>query len=619
MFWVPDPSLWKYITDAPVAEWQAQAERHAAFVTRRNAELAQKAADEAAIEEQRAARWAEIEREAQYMAEMLPLYLHNVGISYKRTVQDRKFNGEGQERIEYVTILDYQITEDAYYFWISTFLPERLPYTVRIANFMEQEVWDTLSSNFGSRCWCEYSPDNGLWVCVERRAGRGQVPAHVSYHEALQQMPKSAPPLTFPIGYGINKRPWTIDLDVITNLLIGGSQGGGKSNMVNVMITTLISRNTPDQLRLFLADFKRVEFAFYKGIPHLGGDVKWLPKVEKKKKPAENEPAEEAEEAVSTVAGTVRRTLPIDSADADARDPLGRNVATDGNELIKLLDYALAEIERRTTLMEGKVKKIGTWNKRYPGQRLSRWLIVVDELADVMLQPALKRKIEPSLIRIAQLGRAVGIHLILATQTPKSEVVTMLIQNNIINRLAFRCGTGIASGVMLDGLYNASRLPQIPGRMIFRTGSNLYEIQAPEITELTIRDAVEAAKKSAGKVAAVVRSIPPDVLFRYALENFGGECQTRELYPALKQLGATQKDIEGILKDYEAKGDPPSPEIELNGDLYLLAPYDKPRRIPRKLILARDFVTRDSIIKDSPNTGQPDPQNSQILPVVNPA
>lgn len=595
MFWIPDRRLWGWFERNKA--WDSLTEAYEAFMAKYAIERKKQAQSESERRRAEAEAWAEIEQEAEYMAEMLPLYLHNAGLSYKRSEIDRKTE-HVYERVEYCHVIDWQVTDDTFYFWIGTFYPYKLPYKVHISHFLEEnELWATLSSNFGSKTWVEYNEADGLWVCVERRAGRGQVPNYCTYQELMKEFPKSADPLAFPLGLGVNKKTYILDMDESIHLLIGGQTGGGKSNMVNVLLTTLIKRNPPDKLRLFLADFKRVEFAYYRNIPHLGGDVKWLAKS------AEDEESD----------SKIKKTVPI--TDPTGNDPLGAKIVTDANVLIKVTEYIMAEIERRTILLEGKAKKIGTWNKRYPNKRLSRWVLVIDELADVMLQPKLKAKLEPTLVRIAQLGRAVGIHLVLATQTPKTEVITQLIQNNIPTRIAFRCSTGIASGTMLDGKYDAARLPEIKGRSILRIGGKTVEVQTPYISDMSIREVVSAVK--VGDYTTVpTRTVAPDVIFKYALDELNGYCAVVDIFNHFRTEGVTQLEVKEILKDYQVKGAPPAmePEIEINEEIYYLAPSIPGSKRPRQLIKMREFerdfdakwanlTSRVSQVDETPQTG----------------
>jgi hypothetical protein len=422
-----------------------------------------------------------------------------------------------------------------------------------------------------------------LWIIAEHKAGRGAVPRHVDYQKLVATVPQAAGPLAWPLGQGVNKKIYLADLEEVHNLGIGGSVGGGKSNEINVILNTYITRNAPADLRLFLVDFKRVELAFYRGLPHLGGDVPFVRKVSLD---------EEGKEKL----GRIRIVTGDYEPKKNERlfDPLGQKIITEGRDIVPLLDYLLAEIERRTKLLEGKVKKIGTWNKRFPHKKLSQWVLIIDELGDIMLRPELKRKVEQRLVRIIQLGRAMGIRAIVATQTPKSSVITGLIQNNITAWVAFRCGNGIASGLMLDGKWDAAKLAAVPGRCIFREGGQMTEIQTPEITDLTVRSNVKAAKEAPSDEIVSVRqwTIAPDRIFEYALKELDGYCAVKELYNRFKKDGVPRAEISDLLKDYEVVGTPPGlePEIELGEDqFYYLAPSPG-GRIPRQLIKADRFI-----------------------------
>lgn len=611
IFPIPDPTFWDdpgpieikgflrwlwQLSDAPLfpvrQAWVDQYRRHYEHVQRMEEQYQIWADQQAAYE----IMMQQYQEEGENLEESLPVYLHHLGLSYRRTVQDRK-NERPYERVDYCEVEQWYFDEYAYYLQIVTWpLPcgltidkfhPNLHYSGKEASFEENKIAASLSAAFGSRTLVEFNERGhdrpGLWIIVEHKAGRGKVPLHVSYQKCLAEMPKTASPLAFPVGHGSNSRSFIVDLGEIINLLIGGSMGGGKSNILNVMLCTIIKRNSPQDLRLFLGDMKRVEFAFYKGIPHLGGDVPYLQKMTLDK---EGNPKPGP---IHTVAADYQA-----KEDQTLHKPLGSHIVTEGQELSKILDYALAEIERRTELMEKNlIKKISTWNKRYPHKKLSHWVIVIDELADVMLQPSLKKKVEPVLIRIAQLGRAMGVHLILATQTPKNEVVTLMIQNNIINRIVFRCGTGQASGVMLDGLYDAARLVPNPGRCIFREGAQLIEIQTPEITDLTVKEAVRDAK--AGKIDQSTvekkRTVAPDKVFEYALKELSGYCSMDDLYKAFRANRVPRAEIVDILREWEVRGAPPAlePEIEIGDDIYYLAP-SLGGRLPRQLVPGPQFI-----------------------------
>jgi hypothetical protein len=143
---------------------------------------------------------------------------------------------------------------------------------------------------------------------------------------------------------------------------------------------------------------------------------------------------------------------------------------------------------------------------------------------------------------------------------------------------------------MLDGKYNAANLPNIKGRAILRINGEMREIQTPFISDMTIRETVSAIKT--GEYTAVpTRTVAPDIIFKYALTDLMGECAVAELFKKFKNDGVPQSEMKSILKDYEVRGTPPNlePEIEIDGDVYYLAPSIPGSRRPRKLIKVYEF------------------------------
>jgi hypothetical protein len=530
--------------------------------------------------------------QGEHMANMIPQYLHQLQLSHKRPVQDRKTE-RFYERIDYVVIDHWFFDEAAYYFCVNTW--DGLPYGLSSKKFLEPEIGDTLALNLGSKCSVEINERDherpGLWLIVEHRAGRGLIPKHVTFQKLFGSMPKTAGPLSWPVGQAANGRLLYGNLSELYHLGIGGQTGGGKSNQINCMLGSFLSRNRPEDLRLFLVDFKRVEMALYKGLPYLGGDVPWI------NKPLIIENVDDNEEEEPILLHTVEWSHQPKGADQKLHEPLGKAPVTDGRTMLKLLDYILSEIYRRLGKMEQRqIKKLEVWNKRVaPKDKLSQWVLVIDELGDIMLQKGISDKVERRLVRILQLGRAVGIRCILATQTPKSQVITSLIQNNLTAWVVTRTGNGPASGLMLDGKHDAAKLPPLPGRIIFRHSGELTQVQTPEMTDLTIKNIVARAKLG-DAVAALGEShqkISPEEFFGYALAELSGYCSRDELFKRFKPDGLTLKDVNIILADYTVAGSPNhfEPEIEINGELFYLSPFIKGSKTPRQLIKAGRFTT----------------------------
>ncbi|PDX32578.1 DNA translocase FtsK [Helicobacter pylori] len=254
---------------------------------------------------------------------------------------------------------------------------------------------------------------------------------------------KSSSPLTLALGKDIVGNPFITDLKKLPHLLIAGTTGSGKSVGVNAMILSLLYKNPPDQLKLVMIDPKMVEFSIYADIPHL--------------------------------------LTPI---------------ITDPKKAIGALQSVAKEMERRYSLMsEYKVKTIDSYNEQAKSNGVEAFpylIVVIDELADLMMTGG--KEAEFPIARIAQMGRASGLHLIVATQRPSVDVVTGLIKTNLPSRVSFRVGTKIDSKVILDTDGAQSLLGR--GDMLFTPpGTNgLVRLHAPFATEDEIKKIVDFIK-----------------------------------------------------------------------------------------------------------------------------
>ncbi len=224
-------------------------------------------------------------------------------------------------------------------------------------------------------------------------------------------------PLQIAIGEDVEGHNIVLDLAKMPHLLIGGTTGSGKSVSINAMIMSILMRATPAEVRFILIDPKRVEFTPYNGIPHL-----YVPVVTE---------AREAASALSWGVAEMERRLKVFSKVG------ARNI---GQYNAKVQKAKAAEEKAR---QEGKTFE--TWEY---DDELPYIVIIIDELADLMMNVG--KEVEFSISRIAQLARAAGIHLIVATQRPSTNVVTGLIKANITNRIAFNVASGIDSRVILD-------------------------------------------------------------------------------------------------------------------------------------------------------------------------
>ncbi len=254
---------------------------------------------------------------------------------------------------------------------------------------------------------------------------------------------EAASPLTLILGKDIVGKPFITDLKKLPHLLIAGTTGSGKSVGINSMILSLLYKNSPDQLKLLMIDPKMLEFSIYNDIPHLLTPVITKPK-----------------------------------------------------EAISALNNMVYEMERRYQLMsETRTKNIENYNEKAKSEKrdpLPYIVVIIDELADLMMTSG--KDVEYSIARLAQMARASGIHLIVATQRPSVDVVTGLIKANLPSRISYKVGQKIDSKIILDGMGAESLLGR--GDMLFTPPgmSGLVRLHAPWSTEVEIEKVVDFLK-----------------------------------------------------------------------------------------------------------------------------
>jgi S-DNA-T family DNA segregation ATPase FtsK/SpoIIIE len=301
---------------------------------------------------------------------------------------------------------------------------------------------------------------------------------------------KSLSPLTLILGKDIVGNPFVTDLKKLPHLLIAGTTGSGKSVGINAMILSLLYKNSPDELRLVMIDPKMLEFSMYDGIPHLLTPVITKPK-----------------QAINALANMV------------------------------------LEMERRYFLMsKTKTKNIENFNEKALSigeQKLPYIVVIIDELADLMMTSG--KEVELSIARLAQMARASGIHLIVATQRPSVDVVTGLIKANLPSRVSFKVGQKIDSKVILDQMGAENLLGR--GDMLFTPPgtSGVVRLHAPWSSEAEIEKVVEFLKNQ--------REPDYDESFLDEARSsdgggFGGkvdECELDELYEEAKNIVLSER------------------------------------------------------------------------------
>jgi S-DNA-T family DNA segregation ATPase FtsK/SpoIIIE len=242
--------------------------------------------------------------------------------------------------------------------------------------------------------------------------------------------------LNFALGKDVSGKPWVADITRMPHMLVAGATGSGKSVCLNTLLMSLLYANGPDDLKLLLVDPKRVELPVYNGVPHL--------------------------------------VVPV---------------ITDVEKTVNALKWALREMDRRFDLLSKfGARDLATYNARAE-EKIPYLVIVVDELADLMMTAM--ADVEGAIVRLAQMSRAVGIHLVLATQRPSVDVITGLIKANIPARIAFAVASATDSRTILDQMGAEKLLGR--GDMLFSTAelATPKRLQGAFISDDEIRRVVE--------------------------------------------------------------------------------------------------------------------------------
>ena len=260
---------------------------------------------------------------------------------------------------------------------------------------------------------------------------------------------KVGAPLTLALGRDVSGQPLVADLSRMPHLLIAGATGSGKSICITSMAICLAMNNSPEDLRMVMIDSKMVELLRFNGLPHLYGKVE-----------------------------------------------------TNVDRILGVLRWVVVEMEHRYRLLEGaKVRDLEGYNRkvsrRKDGVALPRIVVLIDELADLMMSAP--DQTEHNLVRLAQMARATGIHLIVATQRPSTDVVTGLIKANFPARLAFAVASGVDSRVILDTTGAESLLGR--GDMLFLNPEvgNPVRAQGIYVTDMEIERVISHWQKSVGE------------------------------------------------------------------------------------------------------------------------
>ena len=296
-------------------------------------------------------------------------------------------------------------------------------------------------------------------ILIERMAGKSTVGIQVPNHERetiwlrevveSQEFLGSKSKLTLAMGKDINGRIVTADLNTMPHLLIAGSTGSGKSVAINAFIMSLLYKATPEEVRLILVDPKRLELGNYEGVPHLHTPIITEPKL--------------ASNALRNAVREMERRLKV------------------------LAEKGVRNIDQYNKLFDSGTPSL--FEDGSDAKPLPYIVIIIDELADLMMLDG--QNVEASITRLAQMARAVGIHLVLATQRPSVDVITGLIKANFPARMSFRVATKIDSRTILDA--NGAEALLGRGDMLYlpNGSARVHRVHAPFVTEKEIAAVVE--------------------------------------------------------------------------------------------------------------------------------
>ncbi len=296
-------------------------------------------------------------------------------------------------------------------------------------------------------------------ILIERMAGKSTVGIQVPNHERetiwlrevveAQEFLATKSKITLAMGKDINGRIVTADLNTMPHLLIAGSTGSGKSVAINAFIMSILYKATPEEVRLILVDPKRLELGNYEGVPHLHTPIITEPKL--------------ASNALRNAVREMERRLKV------------------------LAEKGVRNIDQYNRLFDSSTPSL--FEDGSEARPLPYIVIIIDELADLMMLDG--QNVEASITRLAQMARAVGIHLILATQRPSVDVITGLIKANFPARMSFRVATKIDSRTILDA--NGAEALLGRGDMLYlpNGSARVHRVHAPFVTEKEIAAVVE--------------------------------------------------------------------------------------------------------------------------------
>lgn len=402
------------------------------------------------------------------------------------------------------------------------------PFGVGVDGLVNEGLLRDMTMSCEHRVSVEWNEHIGVIYRIDRGASRSGVPAHVQIADVWSRFPDSADGLTICFGMSTNSRPIYFSLANMPHMLIGGTTGSGKSTGMNSIICTLIRRNNPSRLKLLLIDLKKVEFDSYLGVPHLL--------------------------TLSKIAE--------------------QGIVKDRDRVVPALRWLLGVVEDRYRLLEASGdRKIERYNQHHRKKPLNRIVLIVDEWASIKLEPKLGEEAERVLTQIAEVGRAVGVHLIVATQTPNSQVLSTRIRNVLPAKLAYSCSNMQGSMAILGNGAAHNLYP--PGRAILDFIRE-HEVQMPNINDAEIDRTVTGVLSGSIEESQSTHDVSLTEILEWSLLEENGRLAVERIFAKFRERGIRREEIADWMDEIE------STEVMVNDLTYTVEPHVG--ALPRRLV-----------------------------------
>lgn len=468
----------------------------------------QRIADNPAIIERKKEedRLLQIQRqEAQAYERLMISRFTQLGLCY------RWVDKNGNKKIDEVRFSWCEITPDAIYYKVAASYGRmfggwgtHLPYGVRIADLESEQTLYELSLSCQRQVTAKSSPTGGAWIIVHRLDTNDGLVNQVHYTSVMEHYPrKYRAKLPICVGVGLNLNVIWLNIADYPHMLVAGFTGSGKSNFVNVIICTLITQHSPEEVRIILVDLKDgVEFSAYENIPHLHGKV------------------------VDTVP-----------------------------DLADTLQELEAIMSDRNKQLKGKAKSLAQYNMKFPDKPLPRIICIIDEVASIMNQGDSTKRINHSLRQLTAKGRAPGVHIILCTQRPTVDVIDGGVKVNLAARIVGRMPSSTDSQAVI-GSGDAKDLAAVPGRMLLQISPDPQPVQTPFIEEEDVAVALKRAMEYEPPDALPVpegfneaAEWTPEKLIELSINFLGGSLSHTRIWDEIKNEGGiTNSQLRAMVK-----------------------------------------------------------------------